>query len=81
MTPELFQLEVARIKQPLTNNNFPMKLIDKIVQKFVESKANQPNNTAPATAEKLKINLLFKNQMNCNLKLVKPIYEDLSIFI
>ena len=67
-TPELFQLEVARIKQLLTNNNFPMKLIDKTVKKFIESKANQQNNTATATDEKLKINLFFKNQMNCNYK-------------
>ena len=36
-TPDLFQLEVTRIKQLFTKDNFPMKLIDKTVQKFIES--------------------------------------------
>ena len=63
---ELIQLEVAGYKQLLTYYNFLTKLINKSVQKFMESKSNQPTNTALAADEKSKIDLFFKNQMNGN---------------
>ena len=41
---EIFETEVTRIKQLLTNNNFPMCLIERTVSKFLARK-NQPTGS------------------------------------
>jgi len=61
---ELFTTEIDRIKQLLTNNNFPMNIIDKTVQEFV----NKLHSTElPIAAEKIK--LYYESQMCSNYKI------------
>lgn len=61
----LFHEETARLKQMLTNNNFPMALIDNTIKKFLANKLrtehNQENN-------KEVIKLFYENQMTSNYK-------------
>ena len=53
-----FHAEVTRIKCLLNNNNFPIKLIDKEIKKFVNSKVNIAEKKV-----KSDINLYFCNRM------------------
>jgi len=83
---ELFTVEVDRIKQLLTNNNFPMDIIDSTVQEFV----NRLNSDNPPTTNN-KIKLYYESQMCSNYKIeekqlrniinsnVKPNIEDTVI--
>ena len=59
-----FHREIQRIKQILTNNNFPMELIDKTVREFINSKLE----TTPPKPVKNKIDLFYESQMNSNYK-------------
>ena len=48
-TEALFEVEVKRIKQLLTNNNYPMKLIDDEIKKFLLNKYNPSINKSTDT--------------------------------
>ena len=63
---ETFHIEIVRIKQLLTNNNFPMKLIDETINKFIASKFKVNNNNNSTV--KNEIRLYFENQMTSNYK-------------
>ena len=61
---EEFSREIDRIAQQLTNNNYPMGLIERTVNQFVERVyANKGENELEN-----KINIFFKNQMSTNYK-------------
>jgi len=60
---ELFIAEIDRIKQLLTNNNFPMQVIDSTIQKFV----NNLHSVEPSPAAE-KIKLYYESQMCSNYK-------------
>ena len=55
---KIFQAEVIRIKYLLNNNNYPIKLIENEVNKFVSSKVKNLNIEV-----KDKINFYFCNRM------------------
>lgn len=59
-----FHKEIERIKQILTNNNYPMQLIDDTVNEFLRSKLR----TADPTQVKNKIEIFFEGQMCSNYK-------------
>ena len=65
-TREVFAREVSRIKQLLTNNNFPMSVIDATVSKFMSAIQN-PTASAEQQAEDV-ITLYFRNQMTSQYK-------------
>ena len=60
-----FHAEVERIKQLLTNNNFPMKYIDKNIELFLNKYVLSQNKE---TASKNIIPFYFHNQMTANYK-------------
>jgi len=61
----IFHIEVERIKQLLTNNNFPMTVIDTTINKFIDSKINKfPNTNVSGT----KIQLFYRSQMHSAYK-------------
>ena len=62
--PTIFNAEVARIKQLLTNNNFPAKVIESEVNKFMEKK----NNPEATVEGRENVNLFFQNQMTSQYK-------------
>lgn len=80
-----FHQEMLRIKQLLTNNNYPMKLIDETIRKFLNNKNVQDvsNNT-----NSKKIKFYYEGQMSNNYKVeekqlknivakhVKPVKEE-----
>lgn len=59
-----FHVEVNRIRQLLTNNSFPMALVDRTISNFVNQKFQENPNTDP----KKKILLFLENQMSVNYK-------------
>jgi hypothetical protein len=70
---EKFNQEVTRLKQVLTNNNYPMELVENEINRVVTKKLK---------TEKLKdnestINLYYKNQMNSNYKMDEKVLQDL----
>ena len=85
---ESFHNEINRIKQLLTNNNFPMQVIDNTVRDFL-NKINV--NNSPLTTGNNPINLFFQGQMSSNYKMeenelkkmvsdhVKPVNENYII--
>ena len=64
---ESLHLEINRLKQLFTNNNFPMKLIDKEVDKFLSKKLCPNPPTTPATSPE-PIALYYRNQMTSTYK-------------
>ena len=60
-----FHTEIERIKQILTNNNYPMKLIDETVKNFLNSKFRDINQTP----RKNKVQIFYEGQMCCNYKI------------
>ena len=58
-----FHKEVDRIKQMLTNNNYPMKLIDNTVKVFLNNKIDPVDKENSDV-----IKLYFENQMSLNYK-------------
>ena len=61
---ETFHVELIRIKQLLTNNNFPMKIIDERIRKFLDNVFVGPNPETNLDA----IKFYFRNQMSQNYK-------------
>ena len=61
---QLFHQEVLRIKQLLTNNNFPQALIDKTINSFINNKTIQANNEDNSSTVKL----FYQSQMCSNHK-------------
>ena len=65
-TWEIFHTEIERIKQLLTDNNFPCKIIEEQISRFL---SNKMTRTKPSeTDDKEKVNLWFMNQMTSNYK-------------
>ena len=64
-TWESFHIEIERLKQVLTNNNFPMAIIDEQINKFLRNKMQA--NTS--TDEIDKISFFFKGQMSATHKI------------
>ena len=72
-----FHNEIDRIKQMLSNNNFPMQIIDKVVKEFLDKLfLTEPFNTTVNN----QINFFFQNQMSSNYKMeektLKKIVSD-----
>ena len=70
-------LEIERIKQLLTNNNYPMKVIDDTIRKFLDKKqAPQPENNTVTND----VTFYFKNQMSSQYKteetMLRKIIQD-----
>jgi len=61
-----FSSELERIKQILSNNNFPMTVIDNTIKKFLDNKFKPSEN--PAQIDH-KIVFYYKSQMQSNYKL------------
>ena len=59
-----FHCEVLRVKQLLTNNNFPMSVIDKSINKFLNKIMNNNNSVTNVNS----IKFYFHNQMSANYK-------------
>ena len=57
-----------RIKQLLTNNNYPMSVIDNAVKKFLDTKQVP---AIEANVHRDSINLYYQNQMTSSYKLVE----------
>lgn len=55
--------EIERIRRLLTNNNFPMQIIDNAIHKFIEHKHGNLNNQPQSH-----INLYYRNQMSSRYK-------------
>lgn len=64
-TWQLFHEEAMKIKQRLTNNNFPMSLIDKTLNEFLD----KVHNVNGEETKKEEINLFYQSQMCSNYKL------------
>lgn len=85
---ESFTEEVERLKQMFTNNNFPMKIIESIVNDYVRKKIEKED-----CVQKQQINLYFQGQMvqnyeveekqlkNIVKKYVRPTSEDKELNI
>lgn len=65
-SPDTFHAEIERIKQLLTNNNFPMKIIDAEISKFMNR--NQQNEERTTNDNNNVIPLFFRNQMSSQYK-------------
>lgn len=61
-------VEIKRIKQVLTNNNFPMKIIEQEIKKFLDRKINNNNTTVNSNIENNNITLYYNNQMTSQYK-------------
>ena len=61
----IFTNHLKHTRQLLSNNNFPMKLIDDTINKFINNKFNTLENTTQISND---IKLYFKNQMTNNYK-------------
>jgi len=66
---DVFTDEIHRIKQLLTNNDYPMALIDETVNKFIESKITPKN--IPGNESSNEVRLFFCNQMSTDYKLTE----------
>ena len=62
---ESLHVEMEWIRQLLTNNNFPINVIDGEIGKFLDRKASPDTNT---TAEGSTISLFYRNQMSSQYK-------------
>ena len=71
---EIFQLEVNRLRQVFSNNNYPMHVIEKIITNFTREK--QSRQEAPQTTGD-KIKLYYENQMNNQYKKDEKIMKDI----
>jgi len=83
---QIFDEEIQRIKQLLTNNNFPMQLIDRTIHDFINRKL-KPSSVTTSTNTKF----FFQNQMSSNYKVeekrlkeifyknVKPVTAENSV--
>ena len=66
----IFFHEVQRIKQLLTNNNFPIQVIEKTIENFLNDKLAYKNESGNLNAEQdlPNIKLYFESQMTTNYK-------------
>ena len=62
-----FSTELDRIKQLLTNNNFPMAIIDQHIETFLNNKF-KTNNNSNETTPNTNLNIYFRNQMSIQYK-------------
>jgi predicted GIY-YIG superfamily endonuclease len=73
---DLFHAEVLRLQQLFTNNNFPSKLVDDVINKFLNRKFEEQINSEPEN----KINLYYRSQMSSQYKMeeknIRKILED-----
>jgi len=65
----VFCEELERIKQILTNNNYPMALIEDVIKKIVTGKLTQRQNNTNEIGNEVK--LFFCNQMSSDFKLTE----------
>jgi hypothetical protein len=63
----IFHEEIERIKQTLTNNNFPMNLIDNTINKFMKT-INDKHRQANDNSGK-NVSFYYKSQMTSNYKI------------
>ena len=63
-TWQQFHTEVKQIKQILINNNYTNKIVDKLINTFINNKM-QPNNAPPHQ----NITLFYQNQFHSNYKI------------
>jgi hypothetical protein len=69
---ETLHIEINRIKQLLTNNGFPMHVIDEEVRRFLDMKSNQTTIQTKTTHQ-----LFYENQMNPNYKIDERILKSI----
>ena len=62
---EIFSCELERIRQLFVNNNYPMKVIEECINKFINKLNTNHNNNLE---NKQAIKLYYENQMNPNYK-------------
>jgi hypothetical protein len=62
-TYETFHQEINRIKQQLTNNNFPLSLIDKTISDFITTKMKAEKEEIEKNET---VNLFYQSQMTQN---------------
>ena len=60
-----FHNEIERVTQLLTNNNFPMAIIENSIKKFLKNKCNNVSNSSDPNKSIL---LYFQNNMSLNYK-------------
>jgi hypothetical protein len=65
---KIIHCEIERIKQLLTNNNFPMKLIEKEIETFMNNKFKHDQYTNTETPNGNNIALYYRNHMSSNYK-------------
>jgi len=68
-----FHAEIDRIKQLLSNNNFPMSIIDRTVKNFIDNKMCPPSSNNVPTS---KVELYFQGQMTSDYKLQEKQLKD-----
>ena len=71
-----FSGEVERLKQLLTNNNFPMAVIDSVISRFVDSKVKSSEEQNEAETKK-NVSFYFLNQMSENYKQDEKQLQDI----
>jgi hypothetical protein len=62
---ETFHLEIIRIKQVLTNNGFPIRLVDTNIKQFLNNKTNRLQQTS---SELPPVIFYYRNQYTSNAK-------------
>jgi len=63
-----FNSEIKRLKQLFTNNNFPMSVIDKEINAFMDKKLNIENNSNTEDTQFIDISFYYRNQMSSQYK-------------
>ena len=69
---EYLHEEVIKIKQWLVNNNFPLAVIDRIVNEFIQQQVSQNKNDS-----KESVKLFYESQMCTNYKLEEKQIRDI----
>ena len=65
---KLFHQEVVNTKQRLVNNNFTMKVLDKVLNDFITMKTSQQADKNSSNDKNNRIKLFYENQMWSNYK-------------
>ena len=65
---DMMHKEIIMLKQMFTNNNYPMSLLDREVNKFLSSKLQPGNTSSAADRAPEPTKLFYKSQMNSNYK-------------
>jgi hypothetical protein len=73
---QTFDAEIKRLKQMLTNNNYPMQLVENVISKFLKNKTRATPDVPQTTG----LPLFYMNQMNSNYttdeRVLKNIIRD-----